>query len=89
MLRAMQVTHAQKHFDIPGQRYGLGLARYSTSCGTAWGHTGSTPGYLASAFSSRTATRQVVLLINGGEQAQPARAGAAMQRLLVDAYCGG
>src|SRR5207253_9749179 len=43
MLRAMQTTHAQKHFDIPGHRYGLGLARYSTACRTAWGHNAAFP----------------------------------------------
>jgi D-alanyl-D-alanine carboxypeptidase len=94
LLRADLLQTMQTTVPMGGgtpRRYGYGAGLYSQPmpCGTAWGHTGSTPGYLASAFSSRTATRQVVLLINGGEQAQPARAGAAMQRLLVDAYCGG
>src|SRR4051812_33337176 len=89
LLQTMQTTVPMGGSTPRGYGYGAGLYSQPMPCGTAWGHTGSTPGYLASAFSSRTATRQVVLLINGGEQAQPARAGAAMQRLLVDAYCGG
>jgi D-alanyl-D-alanine carboxypeptidase len=52
LLRAMETTHAQQKVDIAGQRYGLGLIRYPTSCGTAWGHSGAFPGYYVYDFTS-------------------------------------
>jgi D-alanyl-D-alanine carboxypeptidase len=58
LLHAMQTTHAQKHVDIPGQRYGLGLIRYSTPCGTAWGHNGAFPGYYIYDLTSSDGQRQ-------------------------------
>ncbi len=57
-------------------------------CGIAWGHNGSTPGYMTSVVASRDAARQVVLLINGGETALDRRTAEPAQRLLAAAYCG-
>jgi hypothetical protein len=54
----------------------------------AWGHNGSTPGYLSNVFNSRTGARQVVLLVNRGETSLSQRAERSMQRLLGAAYCG-
>ncbi|WP_193611151.1 serine hydrolase domain-containing protein [Nocardioides lijunqiniae] len=46
-LRQMQRTVRAPGFDAePGWRYGLGLARYTTSCGVvAWGHGGDIQGF--------------------------------------------
>jgi D-alanyl-D-alanine carboxypeptidase len=87
MLRAMQTTHAQKHFDIPGQRYGLGLARYSTACGTAWGHNGAYPGYYAYNFTSTNGQRQAVLEVNADPTSVPKATLLKSIRLLEKAYC--
>jgi D-alanyl-D-alanine carboxypeptidase len=87
MLRAMQVTHAQKHFDIPGQRYGLGLARYSTACGTAWGHNGAYPGYYAYNFTSTDGQRQAVIEVNADPTSVPKTTLLKSISLLAKAYC--
>ena len=87
LLRAMQVTHAQKHFDIPGQRYGLGLARYPTACGTAWGHNGAYPGYYVYDFTSSDGQRQAVLEVNADPTSVPKTTLLKSIRLLAKAYC--
>ncbi|MGZ4324672.1 MAG: serine hydrolase domain-containing protein [Solirubrobacteraceae bacterium] len=89
MLHAMQTTHAQKHFDIRGQRYGLGLVRYSTACGTAWGHNGAFPGYYAYNFTSTDGQRQAVLEVNADPTSVSKTTGLKSIRLLEKAYCTG
>ncbi len=91
LLHAMQTTHPQKHVDIPGQRYGLGLIRYSTSCGTAWGSTVTYPGYYLYDFTSSDGQRQAVIEVNAdptsvskttrSEVHPPARQGVLQQRV--------
>ncbi|PNE33116.1 peptidase [Streptomyces eurocidicus] len=45
--------------------YGLGLARYRTSCGKElWGHDGSVPGTQVMAFATRAAERLLVTYFN-------------------------
>jgi D-alanyl-D-alanine carboxypeptidase len=89
-LRAMTTTVSEGNFpsDIRGSRYGLGLERYPTACGTAWGHGGNFPGYLEYAVSSRNGERQVVLAINQDPKSLSKRANALFTQVLVDAYCG-
>lgn len=87
LLRQMETTHAQAKFDVPGQRYGLGLARYPTSCGPAWGHNGVFPGYLVFAFSSANGDRQAVLAINKDASSLSKPAIARYFGLLNRAYC--
>lgn len=49
----------------PGVNYsGLGVFRYRTGCGQAWGHTGSFPGYRLFAASDRSGERSVVFAVN-------------------------
>ncbi|MFE0042840.1 serine hydrolase domain-containing protein [Streptomyces albireticuli] len=51
--------------DGPFTGYGLGLARYRTSCGTElWGHNGSVPGTQAMAFATRDAEHLLVTYFN-------------------------
>ena len=57
---------------IPAQGYGLGLAAFTTPCGTAIGHSGNVSGYVSVAWVDREAKRTVVLMANSGV---PARAG--------------
>jgi D-alanyl-D-alanine carboxypeptidase len=89
LLRAMQTTHAQKHFDIPGQRYGLGLARYTTRCGTAWGHNGAFPGYYIYDFTSGDGQRQAVIEVNADPTSVSKRTLLKSISLLGRAYCTG
>jgi D-alanyl-D-alanine carboxypeptidase len=89
LLRAMQTTHAQKHVDIPGQRYGLGLVRYSTACGTAWGHNGAYPGYYAYNLTSSDGQRQAVIEVNADPTSVSKTTGLKSIRLLAKAYCTG
>ncbi|SHH08467.1 D-alanyl-D-alanine carboxypeptidase [Streptoalloteichus hindustanus] len=49
----------------PWSGYGLGLETLKTTCGvTAWGHTGSIPGFVSMAFSSEDGQRQVIATLN-------------------------
>jgi D-alanyl-D-alanine carboxypeptidase len=86
-LQAMKTTHAQKKYDIKGQRYGLGLMSFPTSCGTAWGHTGSFPGYQTLAYTSTDGSRQAVLMVNLDPTAESPAAFKRLYHLLETAYC--
>ncbi|HLZ39114.1 MAG TPA: hypothetical protein VKP64_15505 [Mycobacteriales bacterium] len=44
--------------------YGLGLIRQRGRCGTRWGHDGSVPGFVTSAFADRTGRRTVVVMMS-------------------------
>ena len=46
--------------------YGLGLMRFPTKCGDAWGHRGRTLGYTAYTLSTSDGRRTAVLLLNVG-----------------------
>jgi D-alanyl-D-alanine carboxypeptidase len=47
----------------PGEDYGLGLQRWDFGCGTAWGHTGSIPGYTTLAWTSPNAEEQTLVVV--------------------------
>jgi len=47
--------------------YGLGIANDQTQCGMARGHTGREPGYFTDAWTLDTLEREVVVMINIGE----------------------
>jgi D-alanyl-D-alanine carboxypeptidase len=70
----------------PGSRYGLGLAAFHTSCGTAIGHTGALLGTVSAAWSSRDGRRRVVAMSNSFPLSPSA--GAALRRLLDASFCG-
>ena len=70
---------------IPAQGYGLGLAAFTTPCGTAIGHSGNLSGYVSIAWADDEARRTVVLMANSyplGPEAD-----AAIHRALDDAFC--
>jgi D-alanyl-D-alanine carboxypeptidase len=87
LLEAMETTHAQKKYDVPGQRYGLGLMSWPTSCGIAWGHVGAFPGYQAVAFTSADGTRQAVLMVNLDPTAESAATLSQFYKLIDTAFC--
>lgn len=49
---------------VPQSDYGLGISRWDTACGTAWGHGGAFPGYRSVALTSADGARQAVVAIN-------------------------
>jgi D-alanyl-D-alanine carboxypeptidase len=72
---------------ILGGGWGLGLLREKFPCATAWGHDSEIPGYTAVAWSSESAGRQVVVLVNSNyDHDEPVN--QALRRFLVTAYCG-
>jgi D-alanyl-D-alanine carboxypeptidase len=73
---------------ILGGGWGLGLLREEFPCGEAWGHDAEHLGYLAAAWNSRHATRQVVVIINSGSHDHDEPVSAAMRTVLATAYCG-
>jgi D-alanyl-D-alanine carboxypeptidase len=86
-LRAMLTTADDPQGDFPGQGYGLGIARFPTRCGVAWGHNGDTPGYVVYALSSRDGRRQAVLLVNEDAESLPQGTGRVFIDVLTRAYC--
>ena len=64
LMSAMQTTVDASAEEGPGTSYGLGLERFSTPCGAAWGHGGNFPGYITYVYSSPSGGRQTVLLLN-------------------------
>ena len=85
LLRAMKRT-LPIDSDLPS-RYGLGLAKYPTPCGKAWGHSGAFPGYLTYTFSSQNGRRQMVLMVNVDPSALPQATLERFYDLLYKAYC--
>jgi D-alanyl-D-alanine carboxypeptidase len=88
LLQAMKTTTSEgTHVDIPGQRYGLGLELFPTSCGSALGHNGVVPGYMSFVFSSGDGHRQAVLMVNLDAGSFPKPAGMRFFQLIDKAYC--
>jgi D-alanyl-D-alanine carboxypeptidase len=88
LLESMKTTVPEgRRTDIPGSRYGLGLERFPTSCGTAWGHNGAIAGYLVFAFTSNDGRRQAVLMVNEDGSTLPKRASTHFFTTIDKAYC--
>ncbi len=88
LLNAMKTTVPEgRKTDIPGSRYGLGLERFPTSCGTAWGHNGAIAGYLVFAFTSTDGSRQAVLMVNEDGSSLTKRAGELFFKVIDKAFC--
>jgi D-alanyl-D-alanine carboxypeptidase len=73
--------------------YGLGLIRWPTACGLAWGGDGGIPGYDVRSLSTENGQRQAVLMINHDPDTFPKPARLHLQllfdRLITKAYCTG
>ena len=73
-----------------GEVLGLGLQVIELPCGTFIGHSGSTPGYKAAAFSDLAGDRQFVLLVNAltqDDRVGDEAASAAFDAAAVAAAC--
>jgi D-alanyl-D-alanine carboxypeptidase len=89
LLSAMRKTHSEgRRTDIAGARYGLGLERFPTPCGFAWGHNGGIAGYLVFAFTSENGRTQALLMVNEDGSSLSKRASNLFFTLLNKAYCG-
>jgi D-alanyl-D-alanine carboxypeptidase len=86
LLREMQETVPVEGAP-PGAGYGLGLTRYGTSCGTAWGHNGAFGGFFSDVYSSENGRRQALLMVNLDETSQTEHFKALFYELLDKAYC--
>jgi hypothetical protein len=82
----METTLPETKGDL-NQRMGLGLERFPASCGAAWGHSGSFPGYWTHSWSSANGARQAVLMVNIDPSAATPAARAAFYETLDSAYC--
>src|SRR5262249_23269405 len=88
LLRQMKTTISEgSKVDVFGQRYGLGLERFPTPCGPAWGHNGVIPGYVTFVFSSEDGRRQAVLMVNHDAESLPRPAAKLFFKVLNRAYC--
>jgi D-alanyl-D-alanine carboxypeptidase len=88
LLEAMKTTISQgDKVDIPGQRYGLGLELFPTSCGDAWGHNGVVPGYQTFIFSTENGRRQALLMMNQDSATAPRAAAEAFLQVIDKAFC--
>jgi D-alanyl-D-alanine carboxypeptidase len=85
-LATMKTTLVNPGSDLH-QRMGYGLERFPASCGAAWGHSGSFPGYWGHAWSSGDGKRQAVLMVNIDPTAVEPAAVTAFYKLLDAAYC--
>jgi D-alanyl-D-alanine carboxypeptidase len=93
LVHLMKTTVAAPQLG-PRNAYGLGLQKVPGPCGALWGHAGGSPGYVADAFNTKDARRQVVVLVNAtgplsaaGLFGLPTRAAHALDRLIQTAHC--
>jgi D-alanyl-D-alanine carboxypeptidase len=95
LLRPTQLAQMRSTVDVPGPAgwkagYGLGISRLDTPCGTFWGHTGGTLGYLTQAWSSSDGQRSLVQVVPTGADtpAGPDEAiGSAAQTAAGAGFC--
>jgi D-alanyl-D-alanine carboxypeptidase len=65
--------------------YGLGLMRFPSPCGAAWGHRGRTPGYTSYVLFSANGRRTAVALLNDGTL--PDTLALKVDKVVADALC--
>jgi D-alanyl-D-alanine carboxypeptidase len=73
LLRPAQLSQMRATVAIPGPAgwkagYGLGISRLDTPCGTFWGHTGGTLGYLTQAWSTPDGRRSLTQVVPTGAE---------------------
>jgi D-alanyl-D-alanine carboxypeptidase len=73
--------------DAGAAGYGLGLMRWRTACGPAWGHDGGIAGYWVRSISTENGRRQAVLMINQDADTLAKPAQIVFERLIAKAYC--
>lgn len=71
----------------PEGAYGLGLERYETPCGTAWGHEGDFPGYHSIVLSSADGEEQAVIALNSDDVIGIGLEDPHLARAVFAAFC--
>jgi D-alanyl-D-alanine carboxypeptidase len=72
---------------VPGFDYGMGVSRWDTACGKAWGHGGSFPGYYSLSLTSPDGSRQAVIALNSN-QILSEQTYTDLDTTLETAFCG-
>ena len=85
LLKEMKTTVAEESGNP--NRYGLGLEKKGTPCGTVWGHDGQAPGFSSWAYTDSTGHRTVSVLTTTIFGIANPKAAAANQALLDAAIC--
>jgi len=85
-LKEMKTTVAEES-EFPNRRYGLGLEKVVTPCGTVWGHNGQVPGYSSEAYTDATGLRTASVLTSTIFGLASPKPGAANQVLVNAAVC--
>ena len=86
LLEEMQTTRPEEA-AFPDRRYGLGLERVTTPCGTVWGHNGQVAGYSSEAYTDDTGKRTASVLTATIFGLAAPKAGAANRELVNAAVC--
>ncbi|MFI1488224.1 serine hydrolase domain-containing protein [Streptomyces sp. NPDC020747] len=86
LLKEMRTTVAEEA-EFPNRRYGLGLEKVSTPCGTVWGHNGQAPGYSSEAYTDATGRRTVSVFTTTIFGIASPKAAAANRALVNAAVC--
>ncbi|MGA5820685.1 serine hydrolase domain-containing protein [Kitasatospora sp. NPDC094028] len=71
-----------------GGEYGLGVIRYTFSCGDFWGHLGGIPGYSTAVLGSRDGSRQFALSYNEYDKSDKLKTERLYQAVAEKALCG-
>lgn len=85
-LKEMKTTVAEES-EFPNRRYGLGLEKVVTPCGTVWGHNGQVPGYSSEAYTDATGRRTASVLTSTIFGLASPKPGAANQAVVNAAVC--
>jgi len=95
LLRPAQLAQMRTTVEIAGPAgwksgYGLGIVSLETPCGTFWGHTGGSLGYLTQAWSSADGRRSLTQVVPTGAET-PAGSDTAIaeaaQSAALSEYC--
>ncbi|WP_234540622.1 serine hydrolase domain-containing protein [Streptomyces shenzhenensis] len=86
LLKEMKTTVAEES-EFPNRRYGLGLEKVVTPCGTVWGHNGQVPGYSSENYTDATGRRTASVLTSTIFGLASPKAAAANQALVNAAVC--
>jgi D-alanyl-D-alanine carboxypeptidase len=84
-LKEMRTTVAEESGNP--NRYGLGLERVVTPCGTVWGHDGQAPGFSSWDYTDATGQRTVAVLATTIFGLAVPKTGSAGKALLNAAVC--
>jgi D-alanyl-D-alanine carboxypeptidase len=88
LVAEMQFAGSVGGFHTAGYNaYGLGLMRYASKCGPAWGHRGGIPGYSSMLLSTADGKRTVVAPLNVGEIPHSVLLAGGVNKLVTTALC--